>query len=229
MKKLLLLLTSFMLTAFSYSQYDWTKATVYLKNGEQLVGEGDLRMQNAGISIGNKDILNFRKTRKDKKKKFDPEEIDSIRFTITYTIRKNRKRIEKTRQETYIPVFFNLKRNKMGFVQLIVDGNMKLVGRTVSVQNGTMYGSGVNAGGGIGLNTTPTVFFYPSNHNELMFLKDNQEPEVFNRTSLTKSFRKRAMKYFEGCSSLVKKINSKAFKKEDLIKIAEYYNAHCGN
>jgi len=43
----------------------------------------------------------------------------------------------------------------------------------------------------------------------------------------TKNFKKAASAYFKDCPSLVKKIQSRTFKKRDLEKIVSYYNNKC--
>jgi hypothetical protein len=60
-----------------------------------------------------------------------------------------------------------------------------------------------------------------------MILRDGNKPQIFNQVSLTKSFRKRSMDYFEDCPILRAKLENKEFVKEDLQKIVEFYNSSC--
>jgi hypothetical protein len=64
-------------------------------------------------------------------------------------------------------------------------------------------------------------------HNQVMFLKEGEKPKVFNQVSLTKSFKNRAIDYFEDCPALQLKLENKEFVKEDLQDIVKFYNANC--
>ena len=205
-----------------FAQYGWTKAEVTLKNGTVLEGEASLAMMSNGINLG-KEKLKFRKSRKAKKSKYLPKEIDQIVFTVTYKEKVGRKKVEKTRIEKYIPVFLNKKQSKLGFVELMVEGNLRLVGRTVAVQSGGGWNGAMGAAG------AAPVYIpgYMGSHNQVMFLKEGQKPKIFNQVSLTKSFRKRAMDYFEDCPTLKNKIENKEFVKEDLQEIVKFYNSSC--
>ena len=204
-----------------YAQYGWTDAVVHLKNGKTLKGEASIPMMSAGINL-KKEQLKYRATRKGKKTKYAPEEIDSAIFTIVYKERVNGKRIQKTRVETYIPIFLNEKKTKQGFAEILVEGKLRLVGRTVMVQNaGTWQNTGAPG-------SAPTyVPGYMGSHNQVMLFREGRKAQVFNQVSLSKSFRKRAMEYFSDCPSLQAKLNNKEYKKEDLQAIVRYYNSNC--
>ncbi len=226
MKKILLIFTLLLFTNISFAQYSWTKAEVTLKNGTVLVGEAFISMTSAGINIGSKEKLRFRKNKKAKGKnsKYLPAEVEQVIFTVTYKEKVGKKKVEKTRKEKYAPIYLNKKQTKLGFAELIVDGSMKLVGRTVSVNSG---GGTWSAGTPYSAPVYTYDFGFLSNHNQVMFLKDGMKPEVFNQVSLLKSFKNRAKNFFEDCPALVGKIENKIFKKEDLIAIAEFYNSNC--
>ncbi len=205
-----------------FSQYGWTKAEVTLKSGAVLKGQASMNMMTNGINIA-KEKLKYRPNKKTKTKKYVPEEIEQILFTVTYKEKVGRKKIEKTRVEKYIPVFLNKKQTKLGFFELLVDGGLRLVGRTVSVQSGGGWNGVSNIPGG-----APTYMpGYMGSHNQVMFLKEGKKPEIFNQISLTKSFRKRAMDYFKDCPVLKNKIDKKEFTKEDLQSIVKFYNTSC--
>ena len=207
-----------------FAQYGWTKAEVTLKNGTVLKGEASLGMMSNGINLA-KEKLKFRKSKKakGKKSKYLPKEIEQVIFTVTYKEKVGRKKVEKTRTETYIPVFLNKKQSKLGFVELLVDGELRLVGRTVAVQSGGGWNHSTGAPG-----TAPVyVPGYMGSHNQVMFLKAGEKPKIFNQVSLTKSFRKRAMDYFKDCPKLKNKIDKKEFEKEDLQTIVKFYNSSC--
>lgn len=220
-KQIFFLLAFLLCLNLSFAQYGWTDAEVYLKNGKTLIGEAKIPMMSAALNL-KKEQLKYKKDKKGKKSKYKPQEIDSIVFTIHYTERVNKKKVEKTRVETYIPVFLNKKKTKQGFVEVLVEGKLRLVGRTVMVQSGGMWvpGPGVNA----------APVYQPGfmgSHNQVMFLREGEKPVVFNQANILKSFRKRAMEYFEDCPSLRSKLDNKEFKMKDLQEIVRYYNSNC--
>lgn len=203
------------------AQYGWTKAVVHLKNGKVINGQASIPMMSAGINL-KKESLKFRTNKKAKKIKYEPKEIDSAVFTVKYKEKVDGKRIEKTRVETYIPIFLNEKKTKLGFAEILVEGKLRLVGRTVMVQNaGSWQHTGAPG-------SAPTfVPGYMGSHNQVMLFREGRKAEVFNQVSLSKSFRKRAMEYFSDCPSLRAKLDNKEFKKEDLQAIVKYYNSNC--
>ncbi|WP_336129350.1 hypothetical protein [Mesoflavibacter sp. CH_XMU1422-2] len=224
MKKILFILIILIFPLQLSAQYGWTNAEIYLKNGTVLKGEANLTMMSKDINL-KKEKVKFRTNKNGKKSKYIPEEVDYIIFTIKSQEKENGKKITKTKKAKYIPIYLNNKQTKLGFAELIIDGKMQLVGRTVSVQRGggIMFPSDPNVP-----NSKPIYSpFYIFNHNEIMFLKEGEKPEVFNQTSLTKSFKKRASKYFKDCPILQNKIKNKDFKKEDLEAIVNYYNSSC--
>ena len=108
------------------------------------------------------------------------------------------------RQAVYIPIIksINKKKTKFGFAELVIDGEVKLVKRTVSNTN---YGS---------------VF------KESLLIRDNDMAIIFNYAEL-KSFKKRASEYFSDCPSLVSKVESKKYTRKDLEGLVNHYNDNC--
>ena len=206
----------------AFAQYSWTEAVVYLKNDKTLIGLATIPMMSDAINL-KKEQLKFRTDKKSKKSKYKPEEIDSIVFTITYKERVNKERIKKTRVETFIPIYLNKKQTKMGFAELMIDGPLKLVGRTVAVQSGGSWTPATGAPNNVPVYNPG----YMGSHNQVLILKEGETPKMFNQVSLTKSFRKRAMEYFSDCPLLQNKIDTKAYKKEDLQEIVKFYNSSC--
>lgn len=225
MKTILTILLLFFIHV-SYGQYVWTPAQVYLKNGKVLKGEARLIAHDPGNLAPKKERVSYRKSKKTKKQKLDARKIDYIIFTVSYKKKVARRKITKTVKEKYIPMYLKKKKKHLRFVQLIIDGKVQLLGRSIS---GGYYGPGVgsvNAGGVIVANPTSTGFYY-GNHNQLLLARSESIPEVFNHKSLKKSFKKRAMAFFSDCKSLVSKIEAKSYKREDLIAIVEHYNKNC--
>ena len=102
---------------------------------------------------------------------------------------------------------------------------MRLVGRTVLVQSGGNIMFPVHSS--VPNSTAVVSPIYFLDHNEIMFLKEDEKPEVFNQVSLTKSFKNRASTYFKDCPSLQTRIENKELKKEDLEEIVNFYNSSC--
>ncbi|WP_296381006.1 hypothetical protein [Winogradskyella sp.] len=206
---------------FSFAQYDWTKAKVYLKNSEVLNGEAKILMMGSGMNLS-KEILKYRIGKKEKISKYKPEEIDSIVFIIEYKKKVDKKEINETCSKIFVPVFLNKKKSRLGFVEILVDGELKLVARTVIINYG-----GNSSNITIGVSSNNNQDDYMGGHNQVLLLKNDEKPEVFYRDTSAKFFRKRAGKYFKDCISLRDKIENKSFKKEDVQDIAKYYNFNC--
>jgi hypothetical protein len=212
-----------MLLSFSANaQYGWTNAKVYLKNSEVLNGEAKIPMMGAGMNL-NKEILKYRIDNKDKVSKYKPEEVDSIVFTTEHKNKVDKKEVKEIRLKTFVPVFLNKKKSRLGFVEILVDGKLKLAARTVIINSGGNSSNiTINVNGNNKLQDD-----YMGNHNQIMILKDGERPEVFYKDTSEKFFRKRIMKYFKNCTSLVAKIENKLFKKEDVQDVVAHYNLNC--
>ncbi|MEO1033126.1 MAG: hypothetical protein AAFX55_17110 [Bacteroidota bacterium] len=217
----------------SFAQYGMTKASIYFKSGEVKSGFASIPMENGDLSPINplgkpNEKVRYKATKKSKRKKFEARLIDSIVFTVTYTERIDKKRVKKTRDAKYIPVFLDKKKKKQGFAELIVDGKVKLVGRTVSYTDKTMihHGTSVDAGGTT-ITCPPEYSCLMQEHNDLLVVREGHKAIKINQLSLSKAFKQRASEFFSDCSSLVSKIENKEFKKKDLIAIVEYYNSNC--
>lgn len=208
MIKTLALLPLFFLTINLQAQYkDWTDAEIYLKDGTVLKGKARLTMlesKNNGsvTSIFLKEYLryiNFEIKQK-KSTKFTPEEVDKVIFEVNEKIKGRRIK----RKATYITIVKKKKRNKvqLGFAELIIDGKIKLVKRTVS-----------DDGRG-------TVF------KESLLIRNEEEAVIFNYIEL-KSFKKRASEYFDDCPDLISRINKKRYNRKNLQAIVKFYNDNC--
>ncbi len=210
MKRSLVLFSLFFVTTVMYGQYGWTNAKVYLKNGETKEGEAYLPVQKVNaVTVASNERLVYRLAKKEKKERFKPEEVDSVLFFVD------------GRKDTYVPVYLNDKKKLQGFMQLMIDGELQLVGRTEE------YASDGKAGEE---DPNPWELDIPDpelknyfNHNRLMLIKNG---EILDRLKI-KGFRVRAMEFFEGCDGLVQKLDSKEFTKDDFLEIVEFYNANC--
>lgn len=224
MKKTIYILIILIFPLQLSAQYGWTKADVHLKNGTVLNGEASLTMMSKTINL-KKEKVKFRTTKKGKKSKYTPDKVDYIIFTIEYKEKENGKKVTKIKKAKYIPIYLNEKQTKLGFVELIVDGKLRLVGRTILIQSAgnTIFPDHPSVPNSAVV-SSPIYFL---DHNEIMLLKEGKRPKVFNQISLTKSFKNRASDYFKDCPSLQAKIKNKELKKEDLEEIVNYYNSSC--
>lgn len=188
-----------------HSQYkDWCAAEIFFKDGTTLSGKARLNIIDAGLTFpfGSKEYLRYIKGKQMKSTKFVPEEIEKIIFDLNY---KTKGRREK-KAVVYIPIIKskNRKKDKLGFAELIIDGSVKLVKRTVS-------NSSNNRG---------------SIYKESLLVRNNEEAILFNYVEL-KSFKKRASEYFSDCAALVSKIEDKKYRRKDLESLVKYYNDNC--
>lgn len=203
-----------------FAQYNWSNAELHLKNGKVLTGEAKIPMKGAGMNLG-KETLRYRSNKKDKVSTFKPQEIDSVLFTIDVTRIKENKKITRAETKIFKPVFINKKETRLGFVEVLVDGELKLVGRNVIINFGG------NSGNVIIEVDKVVQDDYMGNYNQIMLLKKGEKPLVFYRDTDAKYFKKKVSQLFEDCPTLVEKINNDEFDKEDIQKLVSYYNLNC--
>jgi len=218
---------------YGFSQYGWTEAEVYMKDGRVLKGHASVPMENTNVNAMNpfgksKERVKYKLDKKGKKEKFDAHLVDSIIFTVDYEEKIDKNWVEKTRKAIFVPVYLDKKKKKQGFAELIVDGEIRLVGRTVMYSSSTMvHGpTSINANGDM-IYFPPVYQHHSGTHNNLLLVREGHKAIKINQVSLFKAFKKRASDFFKDCPSLVAKIENKEFKKEDLIPIVEYYNTNC--
>ncbi|WP_223033820.1 hypothetical protein [Hanstruepera marina] len=189
---------------FGFSQYneDWEPAEIYLKDGSVLKGQARITMLDRATPFGQKERLRFTEGKKKPIKEIKAKNVDSIVFELSGRVKKNS--VNGKRKATFVVIPKNSKKTKLGFAELVVDGELKLLKRKVS------------NGNGYSLNVV----------EETLFQQYDNVPVEFNYVEL-QSFRNRAMAYFQDCQSLVKKIESKVYKRKDLEAIVKYYNSNC--
>lgn len=180
-----------------------TKAILYFKDGTQITGLGKLKGANK---------VKFRKTRKDKAKKYDFKNLEKVKIYEADDI------------NTY--VYLKVKdKNHYRVLEEVVVGEVMLY---KIVSHGQHAGVGMGgfggAGGGmaIGMGTSFSIKSY--------YVKQKNEQEVTHLGStdlFSKSFKKAAGSYFKDCPDLVKKIQNRESKKRDIREVVEYYNTEC--
>lgn len=206
----------------SFAQYGWTNAEVYLKKGQVLKGEAKIPMMGAGMNLS-KETLKYRLDKKNEVSVYKPEEVDSVIFELSFTKKVKDKTIKETQLKTFRPVFLNKKETRLGFVQVLIDGELKLVGRNILINFG---GNSPNIVIDVN-NDKKNEEDYMGSFNQIMLLKKSENPLVFYRDTAYGFFERKTSQYLEDCPELVEKIKSEEFKKEDVSQIVEYYNTNC--
>ncbi|OBX22932.1 hypothetical protein BAA08_06550 [Bizionia sp. APA-3] len=192
---------------FSFSQYntDWEEAVVYLKDGTSLKGEGRMSMPTSNSVSGGNETFRLSEGKGKPTHTVKAKEIDSIVFQLDYRTRVKGRKINGKRSARFVVFPKNEKKSKFGFAELLVDGDLRLLIRTVSK------------------NTNSHVRIF---EQQLIQFKD--EVPLESAAALVMSgFKKKAKEYFQDCPSLVNKIETKIFKSDDLEAILNYYNANC--
>lgn len=223
MKKTLLLLLLF-LTAYSISNAQsiipfvnkYKNATIYFRDGTVKEGLGKITLLD--------DKIKFKANKKADKEIYDYRELDKITFK------------EKKEDKTYQYKIFkkkNVKKPQYPLLEIEVIGNFSLFSKEVTYTASTPgFGGHSFSVGGNSFSTPATGGFNYSNTYKVYYITKKNSDEVyfiFDKKILGGKFIKSARKYFEDCPLLVEKINSKEFKRNDIIEIIEFYNKNCGN
>ena len=126
------------------------------------------------------------------------------------------------------------KKNVTVYVNMAVQDEEKpkileevIIGK-VSLYQKISYGHspGVVGGAGGGFGFSPGYSYSINNY----YLKREGQTSAFHLGStnvFSKNFKKAASDYFKDCSSLVKKIQNKEYKKKDIRAVVEFYNMEC--
>lgn len=163
--------------------------------------------------ISGKSDLKFRKSRKDKKEKIS---FDELEWAIINDKEGNSKK--------YVQLEIKGK-NKKIIVEELRIGRMNLY-----MNDFTSLGTGFASRSPIG--SSGSLGFEGSNNYQVKnyFIKNEDEDyiEFFVSTDLfSKNFKKQARIFFQNCQLLVEKIESKQFKKKDILEIIDFYNNEC--
>ena len=192
------------------AQKKWFEGSLILKNGDTIIGNLKLPLINNGVLV-NSHKIKFKKSEKDKEFEFDHSNV-------------NKALIKERNNKTAIFEYVKTSRSKYQLFKLIEFKKVKLYARTVS--NSTMSLGMIGGERGFTSST-----YYSSQDNEFYVLRKNEKiasplitlPTNMSASLFTKSFRKRAMKYFSDCPSLVKKLKKREFRESQILKvIAEY-------
>ena len=199
--KLITFLVFFSVAFVANAQYDeWGEGKIYKKDGTVL--EGLVRFYY--VSSDGNEKMRYKTERNKPSKKIAAKDVDSIRFDVMSTKKVRGKRIKKERSALFVSIAKNKKKTKFGYAELVIEGKLKLLKRSLSNVN------------------HPRMIAIV----ETLFLKEAGLAIPFSQIEF-KAFKKRAKDYFSDCPSLVAKLEKKHFGRKDLVKIAEFYNTNC--
>ena len=107
-------------------------------------------------------------------------------------------------------------KNQYVLMRVIIDGNISLLSKA--------YYYNLGVGGNYSTNSAAGTLTH-------FFLNRKDEKDVVRiltkGKAIDKSFRKTAIEFFKDCPELVKKLDDKIFKKDDIEQVVNYYNKNC--
>jgi len=161
------------------------------------------------------DRVKFRKNKKSKAKKYPFKTLKHVKI----------KEYDEFHTYAYIRVQ-NKKKPRVLEVKLTGYLSLYELSRTYHSPHNFGGGAGGFGGGGASVGFT---FGHSYNINNFYVRKEGQKEATHlgSNQLFSKNFKKAASAYFKDCPSLVKKIQSRTFKKRDLEKIVSYYNNKC--
>lgn len=223
MKKIILVILFLSAYTFSSAQKrgiipfinKYKKATIYFRDSTKQEGLAKVTY------FDNK--IKFKKDKKSEKVIYDYMEIDKL--TI----------LERKEDVTYqykIHKHKDFKKPQYPLLEIVTIGKISLFSKEVTHTSSTPgFGSFSLSGGGTP-SYSPSMGGFSSSHSSTVYYlsRDNND-EIFyymDKNILGGKFKKSAGKYFKDCPELVKKIQSKEFKRRHIVGIIEYYNKNCG-
>ena len=183
-----------------------SKAVLTFKDGKIKKGFG-------ALVSGNR--VKFRAKRKSKPIKYHFKNLETVNIT----------RKDDSRTYAYIRI---QNKNKPRVLEVKVAGYLSLYELSRTYYSHHNHGAGVGGFGGGGMSAGFT-FGHTYNINNFYVRKEGQKEATHlgSNQLFSKNFKKAASAYFKDCPSLVKKIQSRTFKKRDLEKTVTYYNNKC--
>ena len=184
-----------------FSQYIWTEGEIYFKNGKTLEGLVRIPLVSKDlITFGIKEKVRYRKSENDDTIKYGREVVNKIVFNC-----------ENSENITFM--YVPLRKNKYSLFAILNVGKVVLYGRMVNMTSTSVTGSMSFAG-----------------LNELYIKRKEEDVATALLTARpSKSFRKRAIKYFSDCTNVVTKLENKIYTKENALAIVSEYNNSCIN
>ena len=181
------------------AQRGWIAGDIFLNNGDTKSGLVKISLVSKDlVALGGGGAVKFKPTKKGKKAKYRPAEIDHIILNDT----------NYGGYYEYVAV----SDKKKELFRAVVTGKAILYHRYVSMTSST--------GGTNGMMMTSTYEvdeYYVKRESETIAM-----PLITGRIS--KSFRHRAKNYFSDCPSLVAKLENQTYRKRDIEKVIMVYN-----
>ncbi|MDC1324787.1 hypothetical protein N8216_02040 [Flavobacteriaceae bacterium] len=181
-----------------------SKAVLTFKDGTVKKGFGVL------VS---RDRVKFRTKRKSKPIKYHFKRLETVKITEK----------KESHTYTYVPI---KNKDKPRVLEVKVAGDLSLYELSRTHVGGGHFG-GVGGAGGFGGGGFTPVYVYNINNFYVRKTGQKAATHLGSNQLFSKNFKKAAATYFKDCPSLVKKIQSRTFKKRDLEKIVNYYNNKC--
>lgn len=201
----------FLITFLTYGQYDWTKGELVLTNGDTLRGQIKLPKLSKNITaIYGKEKVKYRKNRKSKKKKYDESQVITVIF-------------RNSESEIAFYEYLQISEKKKSLFKVIISGKVNLYARSISVANAApmnILDSNIGA-----YNYSNPWSYCFNNFNEFYVLRENEQIAApLITVGISRSFKKRAMSYFEDCSAVVSKLYEEIYIKDDVRDVVQEYN-----
>jgi len=191
-----------LLATFCHAQYDWTEGELFLKDGTILKGE--IKIPTPGnvdvIASVTKERVKFRKEKKSEKTKYNQEQVEKIVFKDLDSMHGHFE-------------YRSVSKKKKKIVRVLHRGKINVYSKRVNMTSASPMHGGA-----------PTMTF-TSGSDEFYVSRegDSYITLIKSRKPLSRSFKKRAMRFFEDCPSLVLKIKKKEYTEEDILQIVEEY------
>jgi len=190
-------------------------ATLNAQRSEAILTFKDGTVKKGFGKLISQDRVKFRKNKKSKAKKYPFKNLKHVKI----------KEYDEFHTYAYIRVQ-NKKKPRVLEVKLTGYLSLYELSRTYHSPHNFGGGAGGFGGGGASVGFT---FGHSYNINNFYVRKEGQKEATHlgSNQLFSKNFKKAASAYFKDCPSLVKKIQSRTFKKRDLEKIVSYYNNKC--
>ncbi len=202
MKKTVILIFCLLFTTIGFSQKQ--RCTIYFNDGTTLAGLG--RLKDDGT-------VKFKQTEDSKSEIISKDNISKVELNEQGSIK--------------VYKFKKLSGGFQEWLKEVVSGEVSLYTSDISGMYGPFMSTGFSTmggvGGGIAFGGGGTVTYF--------YVCHPSDAEVFRITSfgnISKNFKNTASEYFKDCPELVKKIEDKTFKKDDIEEVVRFYNTHCG-
>ena len=193
-------------------------ATLNAQRSEAILTFKDGTVKKGFGKLISQDRVKFRKNKKSKAKKYPFKTLEHVKI----------KEYDEFHTYAYIRI---QNKKKPRVLEVKLTGYLSLYELSRTHHNPHNFGGGFGGAGGFGGGgaSVGLTFGHSYNINNFYVRKEGQKEATHlgSNQLFSKNFKKAASAYFKDCPSLVKKIQSRTFKKRDLEKIVKYYNNKC--